>query len=111
MTSDSKLKPKKEGLKPTDLYVCEIVEKEGKPACDLTDLTAAFAGPGEVAGEVIGASAEGTTVYFVANGALAGGVKVLTPTAGRRTGRTHGVVNLYVDHYNAGSQKNGKNRS
>ncbi len=105
LTSDSKLKPKKEGLKPTDLYVCEIVEKEGKPACDLTDLTAAFAGPGEVAGEVIGASAEGTTVYFVANGALAGGVKggcrlpegePVEPTA---------KCNLYVDHYNAGSQK------
>jgi hypothetical protein len=55
-----------------DLYECEIEEVAGKQECSLTDLTPAGAG-GEAAGVqgvVVGASEDGSTVYFVANGIL-----------------------------------------
>jgi hypothetical protein len=58
-----------------DLYVCDITISENIPVCKLTDLTPA---PGagkaaDVQGVVIGASRDGSWVYFVANGALAAG--------------------------------------
>lgn len=106
LTTDSKLKPTKEGPNPADLYVCEVIEREGRPACKLTDLTASFSGPGEFAGELPGASEDGSTVYFVANGAPTGaqqGTCALFPT-GEPPPPTS-TCNLYVVHYNAGLQK------
>ncbi len=55
-----------------DLYECEMVEVAGKLQCKLTDLTPA---PGagkaaDVQGAVIGASEDGSWVYFTANGVL-----------------------------------------
>jgi hypothetical protein len=58
-----------------DLYECEIEEVAGKPVCRLSDLTPAGAG-GEVAGVqgvVVGASEDGSYVYFVADGVLGDG--------------------------------------
>jgi hypothetical protein len=58
-----------------DLYMCEV--PLGEPlACALTDLTANAIHPAEpanVRGTVIGAAADGSSVYFVANGALTAG--------------------------------------
>jgi hypothetical protein len=59
-----------------DLYECEVTETGGKLGCDLKDLTAeveAHNGPAAVQG-VIGASEDGTTIYYVADGILSGGV-------------------------------------
>ena len=71
-----------------DLYECEMVEgAEGKPRCDLSDLSV----PGrvgetaDVRGVVLGASEDGSYVYFVASGVLA-------------PGGQSGGYNLYVRH-------------
>jgi hypothetical protein len=101
LTPDSKLKPK-EGFRPADLYVCEVEEKEpGKPECKVTDLTASFAGPGEVAGAIMGASADGTTVYFVANGAAEEKDRGKCTIPGDNEVKPPSVTcNLYSAHFN-----------
>jgi hypothetical protein len=55
-----------------NLYECRIVEEAGKLRCQLTDLTPAGASgePAKVRGQIIGASEDGSWVYFVAAGAL-----------------------------------------
>jgi hypothetical protein len=58
-----------------DLYECEVVEAGGKLECKLSDLTVDQA-PGEhaaVQGQVLAAAEDGSSVYFVATGALAAG--------------------------------------
>ncbi|HTZ63869.1 MAG TPA: hypothetical protein VMB51_07165 [Solirubrobacteraceae bacterium] len=56
---------------PADLYECEIVEAEEKLSCDLKDLTpSASSGSAEVLNVAPGISEDGSSVYFVANGAL-----------------------------------------
>jgi hypothetical protein len=107
LTSDSKLKPPKssEAERPADLYVCEVIEKEGKPACKLTDLTASFTGPGAVVGEVLGGAADGSNVYFVANGAPAGGSQGGCTLPEEAPLSPESKCNLYVDHYDVGLQK------
>jgi WD40-like Beta Propeller Repeat len=75
-----------------ELFVCEIEEVAG--GCKtLTDLTPQFnAGEdAEVRGAILGASEDGSDVYFVAGGVL---------TAG--PGPLHGANNLYVSHYASG---------
>ncbi len=58
----------------SDLYECVIVEAAGKLACELTDLTPESSGErAEVQGAVLGASEDGSYVYFVANGKVASG--------------------------------------
>jgi DNA-binding beta-propeller fold protein YncE len=52
-----------------DLYVCEITTTEGTLGCKLTDLTPS----GDAVGLMIGSSEDGSSVYFVANGALGAG--------------------------------------
>lgn len=53
---------------PTKLYECEIVEVAGKLTCNRHEVA------GEVAGDdVLGASEDGTDIYFAASGALASG--------------------------------------
>ena len=57
-----------------DLYECEIEEVVGKPVCELTDLTPAAGGEAAgVQGVVVGASEDGSYVYFVADGVLGDG--------------------------------------
>ncbi len=76
----------------TDLYLCEMVEESvGKPTCKLTDLTAdSNAGEdADVEGSLLGASEDGSYVYFVATGALA-------------EGASSGAENLYVLHNSGG---------
>jgi DNA-binding beta-propeller fold protein YncE len=56
-----------------DLYECQI--SAGDPACDLTDLTPEVGTEiAAVQGSVLGASQDGSSVYFVANGVLAANV-------------------------------------
>ncbi len=57
-----------------DLYSCEVEEVAGEPKCKLTDLTVNgnASEPADVQGVVPGAAADGSTVFFVANGALSG---------------------------------------
>ena len=76
------------GQESADLYECEVIEAEGKPACKLTDLTTEVKNAGEhadVQGILPGASEDGSYVYFVATGALA-------------VGAEQGNDNLYVRH-------------
>ena len=57
-----------------DLYRCAVVVKEGKLACELTDLTAQTENFGEAAavqGLMAGIGKDGSRAYFVARGALA----------------------------------------
>ena len=57
-----------------DLYECEILEQAGKLSCQLKDLTAVSGGGGaDVLNVVTGISGDGSSVYFVANAALAPG--------------------------------------
>jgi Tol biopolymer transport system component len=61
------------GEQAPDLYMCQVEEKEGQLACRLTDLTANMHNPTEpadVLGAIAGVSEDGSSVYFVANGAL-----------------------------------------
>jgi DNA-binding beta-propeller fold protein YncE len=97
LTKDSTADPTASGGAGLDLYECEVVEVAGKLACKLTDLTVdEHAGEhAAVQGSVLGASEDGSYVYFVANGALAPGAThgacngQLAPTA---------TCNLYVRH-------------
>jgi hypothetical protein len=62
------------GTHGNDLYECEIVEEAGKLTCHLTDLTPETGGESaEVQNLVVGASEDGSYVYFVANGVLGDG--------------------------------------
>ncbi len=58
-----------------DLYACEVKEENNEiVGCNLTDLSVARPGEsGNVQGNVLGVGKEGSVVYFVADGALAGG--------------------------------------
>jgi DNA-binding beta-propeller fold protein YncE len=75
-----------------DLYECRIVESEpGEPECELSDLTPLNGTePASVQGSVLGASADGSRVYFVAKGVLAVNSNAAGETA------TAGDYNLYV---------------
>jgi DNA-binding beta-propeller fold protein YncE len=96
------------GEPEADLYVCEV-PLAATPACDLHDLTPLAAG-GEHAGVVgvLGASEDGSYVYFVANGILTGEAdsagehavqgSCLPAAASRRPGQ----CNLYALHDTAG---------
>jgi hypothetical protein len=79
-----------------DLYECRILVREGAPACELTDLTPERGEEGaEVQEEVLGASADGSYVYFVAKGVLSE-----APNA-RKEGAIRGEDNLYGSHEGA----------
>ncbi len=70
LTADSTAEP---ALGKADLYECEIVEENEKPACRLKDLTVER-NEGEhaaVQGLLFGASENGSSVYLVAQGVLA----------------------------------------
>lgn len=94
-----------------DLYVCELGEQTDKLGCigGLTDLSADVASPDESASVqgVVGASEDGSTIYFVADGDLAPGAGPghcgagITPTEQDEEREGKGGVltcNLYVAH-------------
>ncbi len=95
------------GAGKADLYECKVeVDGTGELACALTDLTPKNGTEAaEVQGSILGASADGSYLYFVANGALTG-----APNArGERAapGTCEGLIgsqsftetcNLYLDH-------------
>ncbi len=73
-----------------DLKICEVVGGAGGHLqCELTDLTT---GAG-LLGDVLGASEDGSYVYFVSPGVLGDGAQ---------HGARPGEDNLYVNHYEAG---------
>jgi hypothetical protein len=76
-----------------DLYECQIVLEGAKLHCDLTDLTPANGSEGaRVQGGVLGASADGTWIYFVADGVQSSTQNALGQSAAA------GKPNLYVRH-------------
>ncbi|MCW3027567.1 MAG: hypothetical protein JWN81_778 [Solirubrobacterales bacterium] len=93
------------GSAEPDLYECQVAEVAGKPACQLKDLTV-DTNPGEsaaVQGTVVGASEDGSYVYFVADGVLGDGREHGAATGNcKLTGfgshRGEGQCNLYVYH-------------
>jgi hypothetical protein len=89
----------------SDLYECAIAQPAaGEPTCTLTDLTpkAISGARAEVQGQVIGASEDGSWVYFVADGVLeSGGAPVPGATRGTCTGgqpSSESLCDLYVRH-------------
>jgi DNA-binding beta-propeller fold protein YncE len=83
----------------SDLYVCELPVLASK--CKLKDLTISrFGESADVLG-VLGASEDGSYVYFVANGVLAPGASPGSCKEEHREGET---CSLYVAHYGAGAK-------
>ena len=107
LTEGARLKTAKQG--PADLYECVLVEVSEKLACNLTDLTvdprSGFGESADVVGVAPGASEDGSSVYFVANGVLSPGA---TPgDCARLTSVTESRAascNLYLEHYNGESK-------
>ncbi len=59
------------GENKADLYECQITIEEGELTCALSDLTPKHGGEAaEVQGGLLGASADASTIYFVAKGVL-----------------------------------------
>jgi hypothetical protein len=83
-----------------DLYECEVVEVAGEPQCRLSDLTPPSSGEAaDVLGTVLGASEDGSWVYFVANGVLGEGTKFGAVPG--NCGGGLGTCTLYVWHAGA----------
>jgi hypothetical protein len=82
-----------------DLYECLIVQVAGKSTCELTDLTTGH-DPGETADVqelMLGASEDGSYIYYVADGVLASGA-----SPGDCKNNPSGACNLYVAHETGG---------
>ena len=94
LTTDSTAEAGQGTGKP-DLYECEVTEVAGKLSCDLTDLTVdhSEAQHANVQGFIFGADEEGTSVYLVAQGVLAGNENGNGETA------LNGQDNLYQLRY------------
>ena len=93
LTADSTAEPG--GAGQADLYECELAEENGERVCHLKDLTVDYnehqhAG---VRGLVFGASEDGASVYFVAQGVLVGDENDNGEVA------EEGKNNLYYLHY------------
>jgi hypothetical protein len=88
------------GTRGQDLYECEIVEEAGKLKCNLTDLTPETSGKSaEVHHFVLGASEDGSYVYFVANGVLGDGAEHgATQGTCEYQGPSSSTCNLYEYH-------------
>lgn len=83
------------GASKPDLYACDMVERAGKLACDLSDLTVDH-NAGEqasVQGLVLGASEDATSAFIVAQGVLAENEN------GRGEVAEGGRDNMYQLHY------------
>ena len=84
-----------------DLYECVIVEVGAQDECQLHDLTPEVAGVrAGVQGRLLGASSDGSTVYFLANGALAPGA-VDGSCVNEELPKPGDECNLYVLHHAA----------
>ncbi len=88
-----------------DLYECRIVEVAAGLRCDLADLTPETGGEAAgVLGTIPGASADGSYVYFVAQGALATGASPGdcsqhdVTIGGEPVNHGFGSCNLYLRH-------------
>jgi hypothetical protein len=96
LTPDSTAEPDQaQATGKPDLYECETVEVAGKLRCDLTDLTVDhYQGEhASVRNFVFGVSEEGTTLYLIAQGVLAGN------TNGNGEAAQSGKNHLYELHY------------
>jgi NHL repeat len=105
LTKQSQLTPSSEGA--ADLYVCEVVEVGGNLECLLTDLTVAQNSElaANVVGKVMGASEDGSSVYFAADGVLSANVKPGNCAgANAKEENPAAMCNLYLVHY-AGTSK------
>ncbi len=93
-SDDSKVFFKQGGETDEDLYVFEVTSGASEPlAGKVTRLTEGAA----VQGMVLGASEDGSYVYFVAQGVLGDGAE---HGAVPGSCKGEGMCNLYVDHYN-----------
>lgn len=110
--TDSAALTARSGTEGEDLYACEIAEVEEagrrEPQCRLQDLTpvpsAGQPGAGEsagVLGAVLGASEDGSYVYFVANGVQAPGAS--PGDCGGASAPAEATCNLYVAHDDDGA--------
>jgi DNA-binding beta-propeller fold protein YncE len=89
-----------------DLYVCEL--GVGAKQCNLQDLTIGRPGESADVQGVLGASADGSAVYFVANGVLGKAAEeegVAPGSCEVENEPAEATCNLYVDHYNAVAKK------
>jgi DNA-binding beta-propeller fold protein YncE len=85
----------------SDLYECDIVEGAGgKLGCELSDLTprASSGESAAVQGAVIGASDDGSWVYFVANGVQGEASGAVKGTCASNSIEPSEWCNLYVNH-------------
>lgn len=89
-----------------DLYQCEIIAAAGHLECNLTDLTPEISGqPARVQKILPGASADGSYLYFVANGDLTGeevnpqGEKAVHGTCAGVDSQPSASCNLYLDRF------------
>jgi hypothetical protein len=94
LTGDATAEPG-QGIGKPDLYECAVVEEEGKLACHLQDLTVDHneGEHGFVQSFIFGAGSEGSSLYLVAQGVLAGNENGNGETAGQ------GGDNLYHLQY------------
>jgi DNA-binding beta-propeller fold protein YncE len=109
LTADSSAAPEveSEGLPPRpDLYECEMVKVGGKLTCKLSDLTANGGESVAVQGVALGASEDGSYVYFVGNGVLAGTTGAAPGGCTTKPGQSlpaGTTCNLYVLHHEGSS--------
>ena len=104
LTEDSNLEPLPGVPGPADLYECEVVERDGRLACDLKDLTVdnSAGESAEVLNVAPAVSEDGAYVYFVANGALApGATRGHCVRSETETPPPEATCNLYVWHEGA----------
>ncbi|HXB65226.1 MAG TPA: hypothetical protein VNV42_10165 [Solirubrobacteraceae bacterium] len=91
----------------TNLYECHFVEQAGgQLGCETTDISPMNgAEPAQVQGTILGASEDGTYVYFVADGVLASNAGAdgthAAPGGCVREGHSTSTCNLYVWHEDA----------
>jgi hypothetical protein len=78
----------------SDLYECEMIVVAGKLGCRLSDLTPGVSA--DVVGLVLGASEDGSWVYFVADGVLAPGA--VQGTCLSELSSADSLCNVYVRH-------------
>jgi NHL repeat len=85
----------------SDLYVCEL--PAGAEQCTLKDLTVSSFGESADVRGVLGASEDGSYVYFVANGVLGAGAWAAGATPGDCVGEHNAAetCSLYVEHYDS----------
>jgi hypothetical protein len=97
LTSDSGASEEK-----PDLYQCDLAVVGERLSCALTDLTPIVGGqPGEFMGGVLGANSDASTLYFVANGALAPGTVTghcPATVSSKNAAGFSATCTLYVEH-------------